>query len=91
MADGSDVWQVRVDEVDIARQLRLTWWPEAGGRTSEITFTVEEAERGTRLRVRERVSGGVSPKGRRLDASMWDERLLGLELRCLARALLAHC
>ncbi|MGH9117464.1 MAG: SRPBCC domain-containing protein [Acidimicrobiales bacterium] len=91
MTDGDDVWRVRVDEVDTDRRLRLTWWPDGNGAASEVTFTVEEAQRGTRLRVRERVSGGVSPKGRRAHAAVWDQRLLGFELRCLAQAELAHC
>ena len=94
--DHGEVRRLRVDEVleiDVARRLVFTWWPEAGGPTSEVTMTVEETAEGsgTRLRVRERVTGGASLRGRRTDASLWDDRLLGLELRCLARSSLAHC
>jgi uncharacterized protein YndB with AHSA1/START domain len=96
MTDHGEPWRVRVDEVssaDVARRLVVTWWPETGGPAGEVTMTVEEAAEtgGTRLRVRERVTGGVSLKGRRSDVSMWDDRLLGLELRCLSRTSLAHC
>jgi uncharacterized protein YndB with AHSA1/START domain len=91
---GDDVWLTRVDEVEPGRRLRLAWWPETGGPLSEVTFTIapddERTER-TRLIVVERVKGGVSLKGRSAGASPWDDRLLGLELRCLARASLAHC
>jgi hypothetical protein len=56
-------------------------------------MTVEETAEGaaTRLRVRERVTGGAGLRGRRVEASAWDDRLLGLELRCLARSSLARC
>lgn len=90
-ADGDTAWLARVEDVDEGRRLRLTWWPEGGGPVSDVTFTVDAAERGTRLIVVERVTGGVSLKGRAPEASVWDDRLLGLELRCLARASLAHC
>jgi uncharacterized protein YndB with AHSA1/START domain len=91
--DDDEVWRVRVDEVDVARHLRLTWWPEAGGPASEVTFSVDRVAQGTRLRVSERIptAGGVGLKGRRVDGARWDVRLLGFELRCLARASLAHC
>ena len=71
LAIDDEVWSVRVEEVDTARRLQLTWWPEEGGPASEVTFSVEEAEHGTRLRVSERIaaSGGVGLKGRRADGS----------------------
>jgi uncharacterized protein YndB with AHSA1/START domain len=96
LVDNGATWRLRVDEVsevDAARRLRFTWWPDAGGPASEVSMIVEETADGggTRLRVRERFRGGVSLKGRRADAGLWDDRLLGLELRCLSRASLAHC
>jgi uncharacterized protein YndB with AHSA1/START domain len=96
LVDDGATWRLRVEEVledEAARRLRFTWWPEAGGPASEVSMTVEEETDGggTRLRVRERFTGGVSLKGRRVDAGLWDDRLLGLELRCLSRSSLAHC
>ena len=71
----------------------FTWWPEAGGPASEVTMTVEETAEGAApgCGSGERVTGGAGLRGRRTDASVWDDRLLGLELRCLARSSLAHC
>jgi uncharacterized protein YndB with AHSA1/START domain len=83
--EGEDVRVGRVTEVDEARRLQLVWWPEGGGPASEVTLTVERVAEGTRLVVAERVTGGVGLKGRSM-ASMWDDRLLGLELRCLVSA-----
>jgi uncharacterized protein YndB with AHSA1/START domain len=95
LVDKGATWRLRVEEVlevDAARRLRFTWWPETGGPASEVSMTIEETTDGgrTRLRVRERFTGGVSLKGRAV-AGLWDDRLLGLELRCLSRSSLAHC
>jgi uncharacterized protein YndB with AHSA1/START domain len=91
IAEGDETWRVRVDEVDAHRHVRMSWWPEDGGAASEVSFTIATVEHGTRVVVRERIAGGAGPKGRRLAGSVWDDRMLGLELRCLARASLAHC
>jgi uncharacterized protein YndB with AHSA1/START domain len=96
LTENGEPGQVRFDEVveaETVHRVRFTWWPEVGGdgAASEVTLTLDEAPRGARLRVRETARGGVSLKGRGLDASAWDDRLLGLELRCLARSSLAHC
>ena len=84
-SDGDDVRVGRVERVEEERRLDLVWWPEEGGPISEVSFSVERVEEGTRLVVVERITGGVSLRGRSV-ASMWDDRLLGLELRCLVSA-----
>jgi uncharacterized protein YndB with AHSA1/START domain len=84
--DADEVRRARIDEVDEGRRLRLVWWPETDAtRASEVTFTLDPAEAGTRLVVVERRPGGVGLKGRAHGEAAWDRRLLGLELRCLAR------
>ena len=63
-------------------------WTDGGREPSTVQFTLEEAERGTRLTVTETpmrasVAGGV----RRLPiGANWDDRLMDLELLCLTRA-----
>ncbi|MGH9244686.1 MAG: SRPBCC family protein [Acidimicrobiales bacterium] len=91
LVDGDEVRAAIVDEIEDGKALRLLWWTvgDAGGPVSEVTFTLAPAEQGTRVHVVERVRGGVGPKGRALAAAAWDDRLLGLELRCLAGARLA--
>jgi uncharacterized protein YndB with AHSA1/START domain len=85
--DAGEVRRARIDEVDEGRRLRLVWWPETDtAGASEVTFTLDPAEAGTRLVVVERRPGGVSLAGRAHGEAAWDRRLFSLELRCLARS-----
>jgi uncharacterized protein YndB with AHSA1/START domain len=80
-----------LDEVVEGERLAFTWWAE-DGEPSEVTFTIDETDEGTRVTVEERA---VLAGGRSCQASVagisgataWDDRLLGLELTVLSRSL----
>jgi uncharacterized protein YndB with AHSA1/START domain len=68
----------------------LTWrWldPDRHGVRSVVTIELEEVDATrTRLVVTERAAGPPSTLGAAvLDAGAWERRLVGLELRCMAR------
>jgi uncharacterized protein YndB with AHSA1/START domain len=75
-------------EADVVPGERMSFvWSDEGRPPSRVEFHVEEVDGGTRLTVTETsparasVAGGIArlPIG-----SQWDDRLLGLELRCMA-------
>jgi uncharacterized protein YndB with AHSA1/START domain len=76
-----------VDEVDPGHRLGFTWWPAADpDAASHVTLTVTADGDRTTLTVEEtpvaRAGGGQCSI---VDAgAAWDERLVDLELRCLA-------
>ena len=64
-----------VDEVVPGERLSFTWWPQADdAAASEVTFTVQEADEGSRLVVTETASAVVA------DGGSWDTRLISLWL-----------
>ena len=69
-----------VDDVVEGERLAFTWWTDEGD-VSEVVFSVDETEEGTRVTVEERV---VLAGGR---TCQWDDRLLGLEMTLLSRDL----
>jgi uncharacterized protein YndB with AHSA1/START domain len=48
-----------IEEVEVGRRLGLRWWDEEVGETepTQVTFTLEEVDEGTRLVVREASPG----------------------------------
>ena len=78
--DGT-VRRFAIDEVVEGSRLAMTWWREDDDARSEVVFTVDETEEGTRVTVEERaVLAGVK-------VCQWDDRLLGLEMTVLSRSL----
>jgi len=71
---------VTVDDVVEGERLAFTWWTDDGG-VSEVVFSLDEIEDGTRITVEERavLAGGK--------VCQWDDRLLGLEMTVLSRSL----
>jgi len=71
-----------VDEVVEGERFAFTWWTE-DGEVSEVVFSLDETEEGTRVDVEERavLAGGK--------VCQWDDRLLGLELTVLLRELVS--
>ena len=53
--DGEERHAV-VEEVDAGRRLAIRWWDPAGPEESEVTFTIEQVDAGTRLVVTETAS-----------------------------------
>ena len=72
-----------VDEVVEGERFAFTWWTD-DGEVSEVVFTLDETDEGTRVTVEERavLAGGRVCQMRR---GQWDDRLLGLELTVLSR------
>src|SRR3954471_5789877 len=68
------------DHVVEGERVGFTWWQDDGD-ISEVVFTVDETEDGTRVTVEERA---VLAGGRVCE---WDDRLLGLEMTVLSRSL----
>jgi hypothetical protein len=62
----------------------LTWWREDDDAVSEVVFTVDETDEGTRVTVEERavLAGGRTCQA----ADAWDDRLLSLEMSVLTRS-----
>jgi uncharacterized protein YndB with AHSA1/START domain len=54
--DDGEVRHAVVEEVDAGRRLAIRWWDPAAPDESAVTFTLEEAEAGTRLVVTETAS-----------------------------------
>jgi uncharacterized protein YndB with AHSA1/START domain len=75
------------DEVVEGRRVGFTWWQEDGD-ISEVVFTVDETDEGTRDTVEERavLAGGRACQLEDASCS-WDDRLLGLEMTVLSRSL----
>lgn len=77
--------EVRTADVHVGDGgLTWTWAPD--GVESTVELTLVEAEAGTTVQVTERRPTG----GARASCSIgdaWDDRLFGLEVRCLTRAL----
>ena len=71
-----------VDEVVEGERLAFTWWTD-DGEVSEVVFSLDETEEGTRVDVEERavLAGGK--------VCQWDDRLLGLEMTLLSRELVS--
>jgi uncharacterized protein YndB with AHSA1/START domain len=86
--DGT-VRRFTVDEVVEGSRVALTWWREddasSESTVSEVVFTLDETEEGTRVTVEERavLAGGRLCQAR----AAWDDRLLGLEMTVLSRSL----
>ena len=96
-ADADEVWRLLSDPDELAGwvgdevrtaavhvgtdTLTWTWAPDGVASTVELTL-VEEGER-TTVRVTERRAGARACS----IGDAWDDRLLGLELRCLTRTL----
>ena len=95
--DAEEVWRFLSDPEELAGwvgdevrtadvrlgdfAVRWTWAPDGVESTVELTVVTEPE--GTTVRVTERRAGGGARGCSIGDA--WDERLFGLELRCLAR------
>ena len=82
--DGT-VRHVTVDDVVEGERLAFTWAQE-DGELSEVVFTLDETDEGTRVTVEERavLAGG---RACQMTECQWDDRLLGLELTVLSRSL----
>ena len=82
--DGT-VRRVTVGEVVEGERLAFTWSQE-DGEMSEVVFTLDETDEGTRVTVEERavLAGG---RACQMAEGQWDDRLLGLELTVLSRSL----
>ena len=102
-AAPADVWELLTDDAELSawldeddrvrvalpgeveehRHLAFVWWP-AGDEdaASRVDFTLVETDRGTRLTVTETFSARAA-----VSTGAWFGRLLGLEWRCMARAL----
>ena len=76
--------RVTVDEVVEGERLAFTWSQE-DGELSEVVFTLDETDEGTRVTVEERavLAGG---RACQMAECQWDDRLLGLELTVLSRS-----
>jgi uncharacterized protein YndB with AHSA1/START domain len=89
--DGT-VRHVVFDEVVEGRRVGFTWWQEDGD-ISEVVFTVDETDEGTRVTVEERavLAGGRACQLEDAVCGMaaWDDRLLGLEMTVLSRSLIS--
>ena len=97
-ADLDEVWRFLADPDELAgwvgddvrtADVRVgstgvswTWAPD--GVESAVELTVVEDEGMTRVRVTERRAGGASARACSI-GDAWDERLFGLEVRCLGR------
>jgi uncharacterized protein YndB with AHSA1/START domain len=69
-----------LDDVVDGERVGFTWWGD-DDQVSEVVFTVDETEEGTRVTVEERaVLAGGKP-------CQWDDRLLGLEMTVMSRSL----
>jgi uncharacterized protein YndB with AHSA1/START domain len=84
----------RVVEAEAGRRLGFTWWPEGDeGSASTVRFTIDQEGERTRLTVvetlpepRASARNGAASACSVVDAgAAWDDRLLGLEVRMLAR------
>src|SRR3954468_9080153 len=78
-----------VDDVREGSRLALTWWRDGqdgldGQDASEVVFTLDETDEGTRVTVEERavLAGGRTC----LAGPAWGDRLLGLEVAVLSRS-----
>ncbi len=54
--DDGDVRHAVVEDVDAGRRLAIRWWDPSRPEESEVTFTLEPVETGTRLVVTETAS-----------------------------------
>ncbi len=100
--DAAEVWQLLADPDELAGwvgdevrtaavrvgdgAVSWTWAPD--GVTSTVELTVVEEATGTTVRVTERRAGATSGARACSIGDAWDDRLLGLELRCLQRRLI---
>jgi uncharacterized protein YndB with AHSA1/START domain len=75
-----------VDDVVEGERFAFTWWTD-DGEVSEVVFSLDETEEGTRVDVEERavLAGGKVCQASALGEA-WDDRLLGLELTVLTRS-----
>jgi uncharacterized protein YndB with AHSA1/START domain len=76
---GDEVRRATVDQLDDGRRLAWTWAPD-GVETSVEVELIEVGER-TRVRVVER--GALASARACSVGDAWDDRLFGLEVRCL--------
>jgi hypothetical protein len=86
--DGSEREGV-VDVVSDATELRFRWWPSVGQEEppTEVTYTLEDDNEGTRLTVTEQPLDQTAAPTCRAEQSWdaWDGRVLGLWVRADAR------
>ena len=96
-ADLDEVWRFLTDPDELAGWVgddvrtadvrfgtgRVSWTWAPDGVESAVELTVVEDDGRTTVRVTERRAGGASARCSIGDA--WDERLFGLEVRCLGR------
>jgi uncharacterized protein YndB with AHSA1/START domain len=74
----------RIDGTEVGRSLTWTWWhPDDPQSASQVEVVLDEQpDGGTRVVVTERLTASASAATAR--ASVWDGRLLGLELLLVA-------
>jgi uncharacterized protein YndB with AHSA1/START domain len=77
---GEEVRRADVDQLDDARRLAWTWAPDG----VETTVEVELIDVGDRTRVRVVERGSLASARACSVGDAWDDRLFGLEVRCLA-------
>jgi uncharacterized protein YndB with AHSA1/START domain len=75
--DDGALRHLRVTELIARECLAFTWWPEGDeGATSDVVFTVEETDTGSRLVITETADGSIDHA---LDGS-WETRVVSLWL-----------
>lgn len=76
----------RIDGAELGRSLTWTWWhPDDPTSASQVEVVLDgQPEGGTRVIVTERLTAFASASASVARASVWDGRLLGLELLLVA-------
>jgi uncharacterized protein YndB with AHSA1/START domain len=95
--DGRQRRRAEVEEIEPEHRFSFRWWPEQDDTaSSRVEFTIDEVGEGTRLLVvetpapagarapRHGAQASAAPCSLQLATVAWDDRLLGLELHCIA-------
>ena len=89
LLDGEVLRRLVVDEVVPGQRIGFVWWPDdAPEQASTVTFTIAGDGEQSTLRVVERPVAAGAARACSLTGAeaLWDDRLLGLELRLITRA-----
>jgi uncharacterized protein YndB with AHSA1/START domain len=83
--DGPVVRHAVVDDLDEGRRIGFVWQTEEGD-ASRVELTLVESDAGTVLRVTETALAGARLCSIADAGGLWDDRLFGLEVRCVTAA-----
>jgi uncharacterized protein YndB with AHSA1/START domain len=91
LLDAGVARRLVVGDIDPGRRLGFVWWPDdEPALASAVSFTITREDQAgpCRLRIEERPLATAGARACSLAdaASAWDDRLLGLELRLLTKA-----